>query len=427
MLAGENASGSAPKSSPIAAQHGCRSGEAESQETYPGRSKLTLFAREGVAISLVLPARLFCCSCPPTKIRWEENAVWHGGELAAGSQKPVLLTFALALLLGPSPQRAFAAFVSASRQTNAPEPHPAAKLVTDEVGRRVSIPSDVRRIVSLAPNLTETLYALGVQDRLAGDTNYCDVPPEAKTKPHVGAPLSPSIEAIVALRPDLVLATTAINRPETVEALAHVGVPVYTTNPHTVRGMVESFGRLADLIGAPRQGADLVAKLDARLEALHAHLADLPPIHVLFVVWLEPLISIGQNTFIADALRWAGAESVVLSHQNWPQLNFEEVVRLDPDYIVVASSHEGEGERTLEDLRGRAAWKDLPAVQQGHVAIISEEIDRPAPELIEAIEQLAKQLHPNAFSFDRPDAMQSNELARREISDAQRRSDACAR
>jgi iron complex transport system substrate-binding protein len=310
------------------------------------------------------------------------------------------LTVLLRLFAAQHALAAIAIIKSPLRQTRVPEARSTARMVTDEVGRRVMIPADVRRIVSLAPNLTETLYALGVQDRLVGDTNYCDVPPEAKTKPHVGAPLSPSIEAIVGLRPDLVLATTSINRRETVDALAHLGVPVYTTDPHTVRAMVASFGRLADLMGAPQQGTELVSHLDARLNGLHARLADLPPVHVLFVVWLEPLITIGQNTFIADALRWAGAQSDVLSRQNWPQLSFEEVVRLDPEYIVIAGSHEGEGPRTLANLRGRAGWKDLQAVQAGHLAIISEEIDRPAPALIDAIEQLAKQLHPNAFSRD---------------------------
>ena len=273
------------------------------------------------------------------------------------------------------------------------------RVVTDEVGRTVTIPAQVNRIVSLAPNLTETIYALGLEDRLSGDTDYCDVPAAAKAKPHIGSPQNPSIEAIVALHPDLVLATTSINLRQTVDALARLSVPVYTTDPRTVRGMVDSFGRLATLIGASQQGAALVARLDARLDTLHTRLADNPLVHVLFVVWLDPLISIGQNTFIADALRWAGAESVVLSSQNWPQIALEEVVRLQPDYIVLASSHTGEGSRTLEDLRARSAWKDLQAVRSGHVAIISEEIDRPAPGLIDAIEQIAHQIHPNAFSI----------------------------
>ncbi|HWZ53276.1 MAG TPA: helical backbone metal receptor [Candidatus Acidoferrales bacterium] len=273
----------------------------------------------------------------------------------------------------------------------------AARIVTDETGRRVAIPADVKRVVTLAPNLTETIYALGLEERLAGDTDYCDTPPAAKLKPHVGGAQNPSLEAIVALHPDLVLATTSINRIETVDGLAKVGVAVYTTDPQTVRGMLESTARIAELMGAEAQGAALVAKLQARLDGLAARLADVPQVHALFVVWEDPLITIGQNTFIADALRWAGAESVILSQQKWPRVSFEEVVRLQPDYIVFASDHAGFGAEQLGALRTREAWKQLRAVELGHIAVISEEINRPSPGLVDAIEQLAREVHPDAF------------------------------
>ncbi|MGH9736823.1 MAG: ABC transporter substrate-binding protein [Candidatus Acidiferrales bacterium] len=271
------------------------------------------------------------------------------------------------------------------------------RIVVDGAGRHVKVPARVNRIVSLAPNLTETLYALGLEDRVVGDTTYCDVPEQAKTKPHVGAPVNPSVEAIVALQPDLVFATTTINRPDTVDALDHLGIPVYTTNSQTVRGMIDSVGQIADLAGAAKHGGALTASLNARLEALRNRLSSEPPVRVLFVVWLDPLQSVGQNTFIADALRWAGAESVVASNQNWPQLSLEEVVRLQPDYFVFAASHSGEGAVTLGDLQKRPLWKDLRAIRAGRVAIVSDEIDRPDPGLIDAIEQLARDLHTKAF------------------------------
>ncbi len=103
--------------------------------------------------------------------------------------------------------------------------------------------------------------------------------------------------------------------------------------------MLDSIAHMADVAGVPDRGTALVAHLQNRLDALHAKLADVPMVHVLFVVWEDPLITIGQNTFIADALRWAGAESIVLSDSNWPQLSLEEVVRLQPDYIVFTSGH----------------------------------------------------------------------------------------
>jgi iron complex transport system substrate-binding protein len=277
-------------------------------------------------------------------------------------------------------------------------PGDAARVVTDEVGRTVSVPADVRRIVTLAPNLTEIVYALGLDDRLAGDTNYCDTPPAAKAKPHIGSPVSPSLEAIVALHPDLVLATTSINRRQTVDALARLGIAVYTSDPRTVRGIIGSIARMADLMGAAAQGAALAAQLQARLDALRARLKDRPTVDVLFVVWEDPLVTIGQNTFIADALRWAGARSVIESKQNYPRVSFEEVVRLEPDYIVLTADHERAEGSEGASLRARPGWSQIRAVEQGHVAVVGSGMDRPSPGLIDGIEELARELHPDVFA-----------------------------
>jgi iron complex transport system substrate-binding protein len=274
----------------------------------------------------------------------------------------------------------------------------ATKLVTDETGRRMAIPLNVQRVVSLAPNLTETIYALGLDAKLAGDTTYCDIPPAAKEKPHVGAPQDPSLEAIVALHPDLVLATTSINRAQTADALLKIGVPVYTSNPHTMAGMLSATATMADLLGASEQGAKLVAELQQRLDTLHVALQDRPMAHVLFVVWEDPLISIGQNTFIADALRWAGAESVIVASQNWPQVSMEEVVRLQPEYVVLTSDHlTAETHERVNNLRDRPTWSELRAVKLGHVVMASDEFTRPSPGLVDAIEALAHELHPEVF------------------------------
>jgi len=284
--------------------------------------------------------------------------------------------------------------------------------VTDEVGRSISVPAEVRRIVTLAPDLTETVYALGLENRLAGDTDYCDTPPAAKAKPHVGTTINPSLEAIVSLHPDLVLATTSINRRETVESLAQLGIAVYTSNPHTVRGMLDSIRRMADAMGAPSDGEALSAHLQQRLDALATRLKDQPPAHVLFVVWTDPLISIGQNTFIADALRWAGAESVILSKQNWPRVSLEEVARLQPEYIVVVEDATRPGGEEA-DLQARPQWKQIRAVETGHVVPIDDQMERPSPGLIDAIETLARELHPEAFAGGNASADSSAVAARR--------------
>jgi len=305
----------------------------------------------------------------------------------------VLATFVIS-----TPARATA---KKTAQSGAAEPKPAAtRTVIDEVGRKVTVPAEVQRVVSLAPNLTEMVYALGLQDKLVGDTDYCDTPPAAKSKPHVGGPMSPSLETIVGLRPDLVLATTSINHVETVDALQHLGIPVYTSDPQSVEGMLASTRRMADLMGANEKGEEVVGQLQSRLDALKAKLAGRPMAHVLFVVWMDPLITIGQNTFIADALKWAGAESVVMSDQKWPHLSFEEIVRVQPEYIVLTPDHAESNATGLADLRSRNGWRELDAVVAGHVIVMDSAVNRPSPGMIDAIEQAARMLHPDAFTND---------------------------
>lgn len=323
---------------------------------------------------------------------------------------------------------ASASRVSMTRAQAAASPTVTYTVVTDEIGRQAKIPTNVRRIVSLAPSITEMIYALHMDERLAGDTDYCDVPEAAKSKPHVGSVLSPSLEAIIALHPDVVFAVAnSGNRRETVDALQQVGVAVYNIDPHTVAGMLDSMSHIAKVGGAENDGKEVVAQLRSRLDSLQTRLSDIPKAHVLFAVQLEPLITTGQHTFIADALQYAGAESVVLAKEDWPKLSLEEVVRLQPDYIVMADSHMGDVPHTVADLRSRAVWKDLMAVQAGRVAIISEEIDRPAPGMIDAIEQLAHQIHADAFSAKQSLNMDSKiRLMQPPITDSSTRCLTCA-
>jgi cobalamin transport system substrate-binding protein len=302
---------------------------------------------------------------------------------------------ALAVLAVPFPGAAFCHSQTAAQPLQTP---PMYRQITDEIGRTIRVPQSIHRIVSLAPNLTETIYALGLQENLVGDTDYCDFPPAAQHKTKVGGAVNPSIEAIVALHPDLVLVTKNLNRLETVQALADIGIPSYATDPHTVDAIITSTTRLADLLGASETGNLLAADLEHKISALHDHLASTPGRRVLFIVWTEPLISIGNDTFIADALRHAGAISIIDSSQSWPQVNLEEVVRLQPEFLIFVESHSGAAPRSADTLAALPGWRLLNAVRNRRYATISDAINRPAPRLISAVEDLARQLHPEAFT-----------------------------
>jgi iron complex transport system substrate-binding protein len=269
--------------------------------------------------------------------------------------------------------------------------------VVDETGRTVRIPQPVTRIVSLAPSLTETVYALGLQDRLVGDTDYCDYPPEAQKKQKVGGAINPSLEEIAHLHPDVVLVTRHLNTLDTVHSLDALGIPSYATDPRNVDEIVASAKRLGDVLGAPEVGAALAEDLEHRLSVLRQKIGALPPRRVLFVVWTDPLISIGKDTFIADALRRSGAVSIIDSKQDWPQVNLEEVAHLQPEVLVFADSHSETTAKHLDVLATRPAWRILNAVRDRNFAVISEAVNRPAPRIVTAIEELAEKLHPEAF------------------------------
>jgi iron complex transport system substrate-binding protein len=275
---------------------------------------------------------------------------------------------------------------------------PLYKDFVDETGRTVRVPQPVQRIISLAPSLTETVYALGLQDRLVGDTDYCDFPPDAQKKTKVGGAINPSLEEIAALRPDLVLVTKSLNRLDTVHSLDSLGIPSYATDPHTVNEIISSTERLAVVLGVPEAGTTLGVDLEHHLADLHERLSGVSPSRVLFIVWSDPLISVGKGTFIADALKLAGATSIVDATQDWPQMSLEEVVRLQPDFLVFADSHSDNVRSQFDVLAERPGWRGLDAVRNRRFAVISDAVNRPAPRIVTAIEDLARQLHPEAFA-----------------------------
>lgn len=295
-----------------------------------------------------------------------------------------------------------AALVLALPGAAAPQPgqeaeRAAYREVTDETGRVVRVPARVERIVSLAPNLTEMIFALGLEERLVGVTTICDFPPAARAKPKVGDALNPSLEKIIELKPDLVLGTPAGNRRETADALDRLGLPLYGIDPHSVNDIFASIRHVAALAGAPRAGEKLAARLEARLAALPATEHSPAKPRVLFVVWLEPLVSVGGRTFLTDVLERAGAESITANlGQGWPQLSVEEVIERDPDYLVVPRTPALEAR--MAELARRSPWQRLRAVQQNHIVWVDEAVLRPGPRIVEAIEELARALHPEAFA-----------------------------
>lgn len=267
--------------------------------------------------------------------------------------------------------------------------------VTDETGRTVDVPDHPERLVSLAPSITETLYALGLGGEIVGDTDYCDYPPEALRKPHVGAVLNPSVEKIVALKPDLVIGSAEANRRETAEQLARLGIPLYGLSDHAMTDVLKSIRDLGALLGCPGQAGVLATALEQRIETVERRVAAAPKPRVLFVTWYEPLITVGKQNFIADVIRRAGGTSIAgdLSGE-WPRMSLEAVLDRDPDVILVPQSQSFSP--TLDKFRQLPGWRSLAAVKGGRVYRVPDTIIHPSPRLVDALEAVAQLLHPDA-------------------------------
>jgi iron complex transport system substrate-binding protein len=283
---------------------------------------------------------------------------------------------------------------SACRRPDAgPSPQPATgRTVVDDLGRSISVPGRPQRIVSLAPNLTEVLFAVGAGDRVVADTSFCNYPPEAAAKPHVGDTQRPDLERLIALEPDLVLVSTASQLQTLSEKLASLGVPTYVSNPRDYDGVASSIERVGDLVGEPDRGRAVAADMRDRAAAVAQAVAGRPAPKVFFVVGLAPLFTAGKGTFVDDLVRRAGGASITSDETTeWPQYSPEAVIARAPDVIVLPGASHG-----VDSVP--PALAETPAARTGRVARVDGDlVMRPGPRLADGLERLAHELHPEAF------------------------------
>jgi iron complex transport system substrate-binding protein len=275
----------------------------------------------------------------------------------------------------------------------------AAHTVTDMLGRSVTVPDRPLRVVSLAPSLTEAVFALGRGDWLVGVTDLCDYPEAAREKPRVGGIGAPDLERIVAARPDLVLLTAEANARVMVAQLAQVGIPSFAVTPSSYRGVLSAIQGLASVLHAEEAGSTLVHAVGERMDALRERVARRRRPRALFLIWTDPMIAAGRTTFLQDLIELAGGANVARGAAAYPRLGWEEVLAAAPEVILVASHRPG-AEPGVEPalLEAWQPWRAVPAVRAGRIlGVHGDLVLRPGPRIAEAAEHLARALHPGAF------------------------------
>jgi iron complex transport system substrate-binding protein len=267
--------------------------------------------------------------------------------------------------------------------------------VTDDAGKRVRVPLRPERIISLAPNLTEIVYAVGAGSRLVGNTTYCDYPPEAKQVVKVGDTLHPSIERIIALRPQLILVSTASQLETFTRQLDEQQIAVYVTDPHDLEGVFRSIASVGDLVGQREEGERVAGELRARAARVAEAVKSSPAMSVFYQLSAEPLYTAGRDSYITDLIARAGGRSVTADVPGaWPRYSDEAALASRPEAIVMATGGSmGEANREIA-----AALKKSPAAEAGRIIQINGDyLSRPGPRLVDGLEQMSRALHPEAF------------------------------
>jgi len=263
-------------------------------------------------------------------------------------------------------------------------------VVTDDSGATVRLKEPARRIVSLAPHVTETLFAAGAGERLVGAVEYSDYPDAAKKVVRIGGYSKLDLEAIAALKPDLAVGWASGNSPAHIDKLRALGIPVYLAQPERIDDVAINLERYGDLAGTQTTARAAASAFRDRLADLRGKYEARPKVRVFYQIWKQPLMTVGGGQVISDAIRLCGGENVFASLKALaPKVSVEAVLAADPEVIIAS----GMGEARPEWVDDWRQWPSLTAVKRDNLYFIPPDlIQRHTPRLAEGAARLCDQL-----------------------------------
>ena len=264
---------------------------------------------------------------------------------------------------------------------------------TDDAGHLLHLAAPAARVISLVPSATETIIALGARDRIVGRTRY-DVAPEVASVPSVGGGIDPSIEEIVALHPDLVVAWDNDKREAIRAKLGTLGIAVFSMRTQDTSDVFHGIANLGHLLGRDSTARAVTASIHATLDSVRRSVAGRDTPSVFFVVYHDPPMTTGPHTFIDELIGLAGGRSIFSdATQLWPTVSMEEIVHRNPDVVIVPRGEVADSAIAL--FRSRPGWRDLGAIRAGRVSTVSADlVNRPGPNIGDAARALAIAIHP---------------------------------
>jgi iron complex transport system substrate-binding protein len=272
-----------------------------------------------------------------------------------------------------------------------------AKMVSDQLERKIEVPDNPQRIVSLAPSITEIIFQLNQANRLKGVTQFSDYPPQALALPKVGSYVRLDLERIVALNPDLCIGIKDGNPKETVDRLQSMNIPVYVVDPRNLDTVIETILEIGQLLNAAERANLLAETMGNRLQRVIKIAARTEKRPRVFIqIGISPIIAAGSKTFIHDLIIKAGGVNVAAGFTAYPRYSREQVLALSPEIIIITSmARQAEFEKVKADW---SRWVNLPAARNQSIHLVDSDVfDRPSPRLMDGLELLIKLIHPESF------------------------------
>ncbi|MDK9692059.1 cobalamin-binding protein [Azospira sp.] len=263
-------------------------------------------------------------------------------------------------------------------------------VLKDDTGATLRLPAPARRIVSLAPHVTENLFAAGAGGQVVGTVDYSDYPEAAKKIARVGGYSRLDLEAVAALRPDLIIAWESGNAPGHVAKLRSLGIPVFISQPNRIEDVAEQLEKFGQLAGTSAVANGAVARFRARLAEIRKQYSGQPRVPTFYQIWKQPLMSVGRQQIISDVISLCGGSNVFGQvEQMAPKVSEEAVLAANPEAIIAS----GMGDSRPEWLDDWKRWKQITAVARDNLFFVPPElIQRHTPRILEGAARLCEHL-----------------------------------
>ncbi|WP_042680272.1 ABC transporter substrate-binding protein [Anaerosalibacter massiliensis] len=266
--------------------------------------------------------------------------------------------------------------------------------IEDQFNNKVKIEKEPKRIVSLAPSHTEILYSLGLGDKIVGVTSFCDYPEEAKEKDKIGNFEGVNIEKIIELEPDLVVQYGKGNK-EVNNKIKEAGIPIVSYEPESIDEVIDTINEIGKITGKEDEAKKVTEDMKSKKEEVLNKVKNVEKVKVFYEIWHDPLSAAGPGSFMDELINLSGGENIAKDAKGgYSEFNEEELIERNPDVYLAAE----DPEKTVESIKSRAGYDAMNAVKNNRVYLLEPNIvSRPGPRIVEALELVAKTLHPDLF------------------------------